>query len=189
MENEKEQQREKVDKVIKGTAKIKQNKMHKFADVFIAEDAKNVKSYILTDVLIPTIKNAIVDVVTNGVNMIFFGGTRPRDRGSNASKISYSSYYDQRRYPDRRPIEISKPRYNYDEIVLESRGEAEEVLTRMCELIDTYQMVKVADLYDLVGISCDYTANNYGWTNLRNASIERVRDGYILKLPKALPID
>ena len=59
----------------------------------------------------------------------------------------------------------------------------------MCELIDTYQMVKVADLYDLVGISCDYTANNYGWTNLRNASVERVRDGYILKLPKALPID
>ena len=64
------------------------------------------------------------------------------------------------------------------------RAEAEEVLDRMSEIIDTYGAVSVADLYDLVDVSGTYTDNNYGWDNLRNAEAVRVRDGYILKLPK-----
>ena len=59
----------------------------------------------------------------------------------------------------------------------------------MQEIIDTYQVVSVADLYDLVGIRGNFTDNKYGWTNIRNASVEHVRDGYMLKLPKALAID
>ena len=59
----------------------------------------------------------------------------------------------------------------------------------MDELIDTYGNVSVADLYDLVGKSSEYTDNKYGWTNLRNAEPVRVRDGYMLKLPKPGPID
>ena len=58
----------------------------------------------------------------------------------------------------------------------------------MGDLIETYGMASVADMYDLVGISCDYTANKYGWTNIRNAEVVRTRDGYMLKMPKALPI-
>lgn len=59
----------------------------------------------------------------------------------------------------------------------------------MQDLIDTYGMVSVADLYDLVGINGSYTDNKYGWTHLRSADVQRVRDGYLLKLPKALPFD
>ena len=48
----------------------------------------------------------------------------------------------------------------------------------------------VADLYDLVGLNHNFTDNKYGWTNLRNAQPVRDRDGYyILKLPRAVPID
>ena len=49
--------------------------------------------------------------------------------------------------------------------------------------------VKIADLYDLVGMDSNYTDNRYGWTNLRSAQVVRVRDGYLLKLPKALPLN
>ena len=59
----------------------------------------------------------------------------------------------------------------------------------MDELIETYGVASVADLYDLVGLRCEYTDNKYGWNNLRNAEPIRVRDGYMLKMPKALPID
>ena len=76
-----------------------------------------------------------------------------------------------------------------DDIILESRGEAEDVLERMDELIATYQLVSVADFYDLVGVSGNYTDNKYGWTDIRNASVIRVRDGYMIKLPKALPLN
>ena len=66
----------------------------------------------------------------------------------------------------------------------------EEVLDKMFELLDTYQFVSVADLYDLVGVTGNYTDNKYGWTNLRGAEPVRMRDGgYALKLPKAYPID
>ena len=79
--------------------------------------------------------------------------------------------------------------YSYDDIILNSRGEAEDVLMRMDELMETYGLVRVADLYDLVGITGNYTDNKYGWTNIRNAEIVRVRDGYMIKMPRAVPID
>ena len=58
----------------------------------------------------------------------------------------------------------------------------------MDELIDTYGIVSVADLFDLVGITGNYTDNKYGWKNISNAKAIRVWDGYILSLPKAIPI-
>ena len=77
---------------------------------------------------------------------------------------------------------------NKDDIILESRVDAEDVISRMKEIIETYGFVRVTDLYDLVGITGDYTDNKYGWTNIRGAEPVRVRDGYMLKLPKAVPL-
>ena len=55
--------------------------------------------------------------------------------------------------------------------------------------LDQYGVVKVADMYDAAGLTAPFTANKYGWTSLRNAETVRVRDGYIIKLPKAMPLD
>lgn len=182
-------ERKKLEKVVTGKVKTKKrNEMSKLGDIFIAEDARNVKSYILMDVLVPAVKKAISDIVTNGIDMLLFGeGGRTR-KSSGASTVSYRNYYDQkdtrRDYPNTR----TRTGYSYDDIILESRGEAEEVLARMDELIEAYGIVSVADLYDLVGKTCNYTDNKYGWTNIRNAEPIRVRDGYMLKMPKAGPI-
>lgn len=179
-------EKKKVEKVVKGKVKVKKKgELGKFAEMFISEDAGDVKSYILMDVIVPLIKKGISDTV----DMILYGGSGSGSRRG-SSKVSYSSYYD-RRDSDRRAAHstVRTGRYDFDSIVLESRGEAEEVLDRLCELIDTYKVASVADLYDLVGVDFEYTDNKYGWTNLRNAEVVRVRDGYTLKLPKALPID
>lgn len=182
----------KLEKVIKGSAKTKKRSdVKKFADVFISEDAGNVKSYIIMDVLIPAIKKAISDIVTNGIDMMLYGEAGRSKKKSPASKISYRSYYesDNDRRRDYSSIR-TRSTYEYDDIVLDNRGEAESVLSTMDELVETYGMVSVADLYELVGIQGSYTDNKYGWTkNIRNASVVRVRDGYLLKLPKALPFD
>lgn len=183
-------EKKKVEKVIRGTAKVKKkSEIRKFADVFISEDVSNVKSYVLSDVLIPAVKKLISDIVTDGIDMILYGGTGRSKKSSGASKISYRNYYDRKddRYTNTEPR--TRTGYNYDDVTLDSRGEAEEVLARMDELIETYGVVSVADLYDLVGITGNYTDNKYGWTNIRNAEPIRVRDGYLLKLPKALPIN
>lgn len=178
----------KVEKVVKGPVKTKKkSEISKLKNLVISEDASNVKSYILMDVLIPAFKKAVSDIITNGIDMILYGETGHSNRRTNTSTVSYRDYYDRRgdRRDDRRSRTVG---YNYDDIVLETRGEAEEVLDSLCDLIETYQIASVADLYDLVGITCEYTDNKYGWTNLRNADVVRVRDGYMLRLPKALPI-
>ena len=58
----------------------------------------------------------------------------------------------------------------------------------MDEMIEQYDAVRVADLYDLVGITGDYTDNKYGWTNIPNARVVRTRDGYKIEMPRALPL-
>jgi hypothetical protein len=180
----------KIEKVIKGTAKTKKKtEISKFKDVFIAEDAKNVKSYIVMDVLIPAAKKAVSDIVTNGIDMILYGETGRTKKRTASSGISYRDYYSKKDDRDYRSTTRTRTGYNYDDIVLETRVEAEEVLTRMDEIMDLYGLVTVADLHDLVGITGNYTDQRYGWTNIRSAEAVRVRDGYLLKLPKALPIN
>ena len=178
----------KIEPVVKGKVTTKKNNVRKLTNTFVTEDIQNVKSYVLMDVLVPAIKKAISDIVTNGIDMLLYGETGRSRRKTNASVVSYRNYYDSRR-EERYSSSRTRTGYSYDDVVLETRGEAEDVLSRMDKLIDTYGVVSVADLYDLVGISCNYTDNKYGWTNLRNAEPVRVRDGYMLKLPKALPID
>lgn len=180
----------KVEKVVSGPVKArKKSEMQKFADVFIQEDAQKVKSYILMDVLVPAVKKAISDIVTNGIDMILYGETGRSKKSGTASKVSYRSYYDKK--DERRDYSANRTRtgYDYDDVVLDNRGEAEDVLSRMDELIATYGIVSVADFYDLVGITGNYTDNKYGWTDIRNASVVRVRDGYVIKLPRALPLN
>lgn len=179
----------KLDKVVSGTAKTrKPSEVKKFANIFVPEDVDNVKSYILTDVIIPGIKNAIADVVS----IILFGEigrTRTgKDRGG--SRIAYQKYYDDKR-DDRR--EYGRPRsagFDYDDIIFETRGDADLVLDQLEAAIANYGIASVADLYDLAGITCrSYTANKYGWTDIRNAKAVRVRDGYILQLPRTVQIN
>lgn len=177
----------KVEQIAKGKAK-KKSEVKKFADTFIAEDITSVKDYILMEVLLPAAKKAISDIVTNGIDMILYGETRSKSK-NRESRVSYTKYYDRDRDYERPTRTRGRYGYDYDDIILDTRKEAEEVLDRMDDLIDNYGMVSVADLYDLVGISGNYTDNKYGWTNLRNADVQRIRDGYLLKLPKALPFD
>ena len=187
------EERQKFDKITKGAVVTKKkSEVSKLKDIFVSEDIKSVKSYIFMDVLVPAIKDAIEDIVTNGIRMILRGDTSARRSSSTASKISYRDYYDgDRRNNDRFRNETrSVTKYSYDDIILESKGEAEAVLDRMSEIIDIYGMVRVADLYDLVGVTGDYTDNKYGWTNISGAKPVRVRDGqYMLDLPRALPIN
>ena len=180
-----------VEKVVHGKVKTKKNNARKLTNVFITEDAANVKNYVLFDVIVPSIKKALYDLVVGALDMTLFGGRGggSNDKRSISDKISYKDYNsiskrNERSYGNT----VTTSGYSYDDIVLETRGEAESVLSRMDEIIDEYDSVRVADLYDLVGITGDYTDNKYGWTNIRNARVVRTRDGYKIEMPRALPL-
>lgn len=179
----------KVERVATGKPRRK-NEVRKLADAFITEDVHSVKDYIVQEVLLPAAKKAISEMVSSGIDMLLYGEAKSKNRSRNESRVSYTKYYERERERDyERGARTRSRGYDYDDIILDTRREAEEVLDRMQDLIDTYGMVSVADLYDLVGINGSYTDNKYGWTHLRSADVQRVRDGYLLKLPKALPFD
>lgn len=178
-----------IRKVVNGNVKTKKNSGRKLANVFISEEAANVKSYVFMDVLVPAIKKAISDIVTDGIDMILYGESRDR-KNKSTNKVSYRSYYDDGRRNDRRDTSYrSGGRFDYDDLEFDTRSEAEAVREEMLDVIDRYGFVTVADMYDMADLSAPYTSSKYGWTNIRSAEVVRVRNGYVLKLPKAMPID
>ena len=181
--------------VVTGTAATKKkSEMRKFADTFVSEDAANVKSYILQDVIIPAAKRILDDVIVGSLRMFLYGerGAPGGGSRSNASKVSYRSYYE-RESDRRRDNGSSRVRsgFEYDDIEFEYRGDAEAVLTEMENIIEQFDMVSVGDLYDLADVSTsNYAVNRYGWTNLATAQIARTRNGkYIIKLPRAMALN
>ena len=180
----------KVEKVVKGTVKTRENKSRKFMGNFISGDANSVWEAVLMDVLIPSLKKLVSEGINTASDLLIYGEARGRSRSD--SKVSYRRYYDDR-YGDRRESESrsrgTRNRFDYDELVYETRGEAETVLDKMQETLDRYQLVSVGDMYDFSGVSAPFTSHDYGWTSLRSAGVRRVRDGYVLDLPKFMPIN
>ena len=84
----------KVEKVVTGKViKKKKRRFQKYTDEIISEDAKNIKSYVFGEVLIPAIKKAISDIVTDGIDMILYGESgRGGSRRSNADRVFYRNY-------------------------------------------------------------------------------------------------
>lgn len=174
------EEKKKLEKVVVGSTKTKKKSgFNKFMNELIPSEKGSIKNYIFEDVLIPTVKKTISGVV----DMLLYGHSRKN--GAPATKVSYRSFFD-----DPRPRVDERPKigYSYDDVIFDSRGDADLVLSQMNDIIDTYGMVSVADLYELADISSNYTDHRYGWVNLRSAEIIRGREGYELRLPRPQPI-
>lgn len=190
----------KIEKIVSGKVIQKKKGLSKrFAEMFLGDDTKSVGQYLIHDVLIPAAKSTISDMVGGGIEMLLFGERRGHNtkRDGGRSYTSYGSYYktndrdrDRDKRDDRRDMsQTGRARHDFDEILLETRGEAEEVLSNLVDLTIDYNMASVADLYDLVGITSAHTDNKYGWTDLRTASVSRTRGGYLINLPRPMALD
>ena len=163
----------------------KKSEIQKIAETFVAEDLNKVKNAVLMDVIVPAVKKVISDIVTNGIDMLLYGEVK-HNKTTTTSKIGYNSMYNSQNQAN--AARVARSSYIYNDIILSSRGEAEEVLNQMNEIIGTYGVVSVADLCEIVGVTGEFTDNKYGWSDIRDAYVERSKDGYMLKLPRALPI-
>jgi hypothetical protein len=80
--------------------------------------------------------------------------------------------------------------YDYDKIIIESRTDAEAVLAQLDDLISQYGRAAVADLYTMVGVTHNFTDNDYGWFNISEARVApAIGGGYYLRLPAAEPLN
>lgn len=191
-----------VESVVTGKVITRKKPLHKrFLETFAGGDARGASEYVIMEVLIPAAKDAIADAVSQGIEKIIFGEVKSSRRGSRYGGSSYgSSQNSYTRYssptkantygrPEPRLSYRARASHDFKEIVLATRIEAEGVLQGLDEMIERYGTASVTNLYNLVGVTGDYTDNKWGWKDSHGFDIQRVREGYLLDLPKPEPID
>lgn len=189
-----------VQKVVVGEVIKKQTPLTKrFKDIFFAGEFRGAASYVAGDVIIPALKNLFADASKAGIDRVIYGEARrarPLDhRPAPRTTYNTSSRGSSSRYPgilpDQPPLPLSsgsRRRQDAGEIILSTRDEADLVLERLTDIIDTYDVASVADLYDLVGLPSSHTDNKWGWTSTADANVRQIREGFLVNLPSAEPI-
>lgn len=181
-------------KIVKGkTGKKKKSEITKIASAMISDEVRGIKEYAIYDVIIPVIKDTIVQLVESSVQMIFLGEVRSRSSrrsSTGSSRVSYSSYYDDRHKDDRRDSRRSSARISYDDITFEYKEDAVDVLERMDEIAEQFGVVRLSDFFEMAGETGNGpTDHNYGWTSTKSATVERDRSGvYYIKIHRPSPV-
>lgn len=176
--------KEKKDIVSVAKARVKrESTAKKVVGEIIREDARSVGETVLWDVIIPTVKNLISDTVTRGIESMLYGGdSRPRSKSSYSDYSGYSRPKGTRDRPaerrERRSARHAEPERN--EIIFDTRSDANDVIDRMSDLIDQYGQVSLADLNALIGASSNFIDDNWGWTDMGSFDVRQVRDGFML---------
>nr|DAK78759.1 MAG TPA: hypothetical protein [Caudoviricetes sp.] len=178
--------RSKEKKTIEPVAKARikrESTARKVVGEIIREDARSVGETVLWDVIIPTVKNLISETVTRGIESMLYGGdSRHRSRTSYSDYSGYSRPKGNRdRSTDRRErrsAHQAEPERN--EIIFDSRSDANDVIDRMSDIIDQYGQASLADLNALIGASSNFIDDNWGWTDMGSFNVRQVRDGFML---------
>lgn len=189
----KEAPEKKIEKVVTGEVVQKpKGPGRKFKEIFFGGDAKHAASFVASDVLLPALRNLIVDMVTKGAERLIFGeSTRRRPGGTNyGARYQYGSGYSYRPDPrdprERLPLGRPAPRqarHEMSDIVIGTKEEAELVVERLTDILNQYEVASLADLYELLGLTPSHIDNKWGWTYLGSVQIRQIRQGYLLELP------
>lgn len=184
-----ENQHEKQKPVVKGQVITKKKSMiARFAQSLIGDSISSIGQRMLDEVVIPGVRDTIINAAYT-----IFGGSPNQSRpyvSSPAGKINYSNITNPTKASmGVTPVVPQKHTYEYDSLIFSTRGDAEAVLNGLAQTIYEYGMAKVSDLFEFAQVSFDHTALKYGWTDISTARVVRVRDGWTINLPKAMPID
>lgn len=165
---------------------------------FFAEDIKTVSGHVRDSVIIPSLQKILSDMVKGGIDYLIYGSRGSKPPGG-PGIISYTNYYSRYNSNVNPPINSNPVNgnnlrngnalYNVNDVIFYERYQAEEVLLRMRESISSYGMVSVADFYELIDQRCDFTAQKWGWRDLRTADILRVDNGFSIRFPKIAPLE
>lgn len=158
-----QQPKKKLEKVTTGKVTVRQQTdIQKVASAFLAEDLSTVKERIINDYAIPMLKNGIWSIFSSALSLMIFGEDRSRSQSSNyvrGSSNSYDRYYAN---PNRSQPVNQRVIPNWQNLTSDSRADMEGILDQMWEAIREYGQVSIGDLYDLAGMTCNFTDNKYG---------------------------
>ncbi len=157
---------------------------------------QTMKSFIFDEIVTPLIQRAVVEGVTGAINFLVKGDAYADRKTSSSFGKSYINYNG---------ISSGKPtggsgQYVYsgknsgidiENVWFESRVDAQRVLDEMMSVISQYDILTINGFYDLIGRTSliDPSNEKFGWSDLRNAYITASHGGWIIHLPRPMPID
>lgn len=175
-------ERPKGEPVVKGNVQRKD----KTKGSLIADDIRDVKDYVVKDVIVPNVKSTVFDVLSKGLSMMLWGEDKAPKSGTRFNYNQVSSNRDRDNY---RPRTRVRTQYDVDDIIFDSRSDAERVLEKLMDIFDATGAVSIGDLYDAAGQQTLSTDFDWGWTNMREATVEHSRDGgYYIYLPRPVSL-
>jgi hypothetical protein len=178
-----------IEKVVTGEVSQKPKGIgRKFKDIFLGGDLKNSARYIAGDILLPSFRNLLWDMISKGSERLIFGESRYTRRPPEyRPTVSYNNPI--RRDPRSTPFLPDQPHPNRvmkresNDLVLASKEDAERIVEQLIDILDQYEVVSWADLCALVGWPASPIDNKWGWTYLTNTEIRQTRNGYLIDLP------
>lgn len=192
----------KIEKIVEGDVVRRKKPLgRRFLDTFNGGDAKNAIAYVFKEVLIPGAKDMISDAISQGTDQLLWGEVRGGNRRQTnpltraLGQVAYHRMSNtpgplggrtDPRAPQRR---MTRDSHSIDEIVLGTRTEADAVLEQLFELISTYEVATIADLYGMLGETGSFIDEKWGWSDLRGSRVVRTKGGYLLSIPRPEPID
>lgn len=178
----------------------KKSAWDKLIGIVRSDDTHTVGGYILKDVILPSIRDLIYDVVTQGAHRsLYRGGGGPVSGGirGGRGRTRYEEAYRGRDEPvvgsrNRIPTAIPKniaSNETYDEIEFDTHAEANTVLQHLSIQIEHHGFTTVADLYRLSDVTPDPLDSQWGWDSLVNARVTRNRAGsFVLNMPPLISL-
>ena len=181
-----------------GKVKVKtEGEGKKFLKLFFTGSLKEAMKYAFDSVFVPYTKDAMCRTATNVVNFWVNGDKTTNNKQSGPNRVSWNSnsgdnYWaaSNNRGGLPQPSTKSNNIYSVNTLEFDERGDAELVLIKLKENLETYHQVPVADFYEISGAKFNFTDYKYGWKNLDRASIERTNYGkYYIDFPKVIPLE
>lgn len=176
------------------TVRRKSGLGNKFKNTFIAGTGRDAMAYMVEDVIVPEIRDMLVNALTGGIERLFNGDRTGRPRPGRSSwmssqqgHVNYQGMSTSSKPSTPRTISSkARARHAFDEIIIPSKSEANDVLDRMYDIMSRDGEVSVAQLYALTGIRAEHTDMKWGWTTLHGSRAVHVNKlgGYLLDLPE-----
>lgn len=174
----------------------------KLKETFLLTSGKELKEYIVKDVLVPGAKYLLLDTVSMLLTHQHASGS-PFNFGNNSSNNyyygrygqagnAYNSIYKGRNQAPPPSQENQYMRHNqrvdYKNIVLRSREDAMYVVDQLRGRIREFGEVTVAELIETIGMPSEYIDTEWGWRDERDIGVRQMYNGFLIDVREAIPL-
>jgi hypothetical protein len=182
-------------KVVTGEVIVKPKSLtSRIKSLFFGGDVDSAARYVTSEVLLPALRNLVVDTISRGADRLVYGdsGYRRRAPTGYAPRVQYNNPINRAAsrtayLPDQRPVDRwsrgNASSKSFDNVIVGTKEEADTVVENLINVVEMYEVVSVADLYELLGLASTHVDNKWGWTHLGSIEVQQVREGWRIEFP------